>query len=164
MEKIEAVENAKAVLSSAIDWSIMRWLTEKKRVRQAADSGTEALNEAERAVKAEWSEDLLNAYAELVPPEEGDPFAESEYEYIKQLAAGVPDEIKAIARQVKEADDAATAAREAAEQTFADAESRMSTSLARQGAEKALEAYELRYRAIAAAAAARDAFNGHGGG
>ncbi|HBY58917.1 MAG TPA: hypothetical protein DEH78_03790 [Solibacterales bacterium] len=163
MDRIEAVENAKAVLSGAVEWSIMKWLTEKKRVRTAADSGTAALDEAELAVKAEWPEELNNAYAELVPPEPGDPFAESEYEYVKQMAAGLPEEIKALARQVKEADDAATAARELAEQIFSDAESKMSASLARQGAEKALEAYELRYIAIAAAKAARNAaMNGAG--
>jgi hypothetical protein len=161
VERIEAVENAKAVLAGALDWSIMRWLTEKKRVRHAADSGTAALDDAERAAKAEWSEELVNAYAELVPPAPGDPFAESEYEYVKQLAAGIPEEIKALARHVRQADELATAAREAAEQTFADAEARMSASLARQGAEKALEAYELRYQAIDAARRACTAAEAH---
>jgi hypothetical protein len=47
-----------------------------------------------------------------------------------------------------------------AEETFAQAGRRLSASLARQGAEKASEAYDLRHQAIAESEAAQRAFAG----
>jgi hypothetical protein len=157
MEKLVPVEDAKMLLSSARDWSIVRWLAEKRKVRRIADLGTSALDEAERRVKSGWSEELLNAYAELCPPGDDDPFAASEFEFIKQHANGIPESIKQWARRVKEADDKAYEARMTAERTFDDAERKLSAALARRGADEAIQAYELRYTAIAAAETARDA-------
>jgi hypothetical protein len=51
-------------------------------------------------------------------------------------------------RRVIEADDEAYNAHEVAEEMFAEAEERMSTSMARDGARKALDAYELHEAAI----------------
>ena len=59
-----------------------------------------------------------------------------------------------VAQRVRQADEAATEARLAAERTFDLAERRLSASLARRGAEEAIAAYELRYRAIDEAASA----------
>jgi len=159
MEKLIAVEEAKALLTIAKDWSILQWLAEKRKVRTIADKGTAALNAAERQVKSGWSEDLRNAYAELsVPPEDSDdPFAAAEYEFIKQQAGAIPEAIRAAAQRVKEADDIATRARMNAEKTFDDAERRLSASMARRGAEEAIEAYALHYKAIDAAVAAKNA-------
>jgi hypothetical protein len=154
MQKLAEVEEAKALLSVAREWSIVRWLTEKRKVREIADRGTAALDAAERRVKAGWSEPLTNAYAELCPPSDDDPFAASEFEFVKQQAAAVPEPIRTAAKRVKAADDVAYEARMQAERTFDEAERKLSASLARRGADEAIKAYELRYAAIDAAEAA----------
>ncbi len=157
MEKLPAVEEAKALMMIAKDWSILKWLTEKKRVRHIADTGTAALDEAEKAVKSTWSEDLKNAYAEVsASSDDDDPFAAAEREFTRQQGGGIPENIRAAALRVKQADDIATNARNSAERTFDDAERRLSASLARRGAEEAIYAYEVRYKAIEAAEAARN--------
>jgi len=157
MEKLKPVEEAKALLTVAKDWSILKWLAEKKRVRHVADTGTAALDQAEQKVKITWNEELRNAYAELCAPSaaDDDPFAAAEYEFIKQQTGAIAEAIKAAARRVKDADDQAYSARMTAEKTFDDAERRLSASLARKGAEQAIDAYELRYRAIEEAEAAQ---------
>jgi hypothetical protein len=157
MEKLAAVEEAKALMQDAKDWPIWKWLTEKPRVRATADRGTAALDEHDRAVKQTWSDDLRNAYAELEVESAGDddPFAAAEYEYVKQLAQNIGERTRLAARRVKEADDLAYEARMLAEETFAQAERRVSASLARKGAEQAIRAYDLRYKAIAESEAAQ---------
>jgi hypothetical protein len=156
MNKIASVEEAKTVLANAVDWSIFRWLAEKRRVRGIADRGTAALDAEERRIKATWPQNLTNAYAALCPPSDDDPYAAAEHEFVLQQAEGLPDDVRARAQRVKEADDEAYRARMDAERTFDDAERRMSASLARRGAELAIEAYDLRYKSLAAAEAARD--------
>jgi hypothetical protein len=159
MEKIGSVEEAKALMASGMDWSILRWLAEKRRVRGVADRGTAALDAEERRIKSEWPEELANAYAALCPPSDDDPYAAAEHEFVLQQAQNVPADIQAAARRVKEADDLATQARLAAEKMFDDAERRMSGAMARRGAELAIEAYDVRYTALAEAEAAK---NGYG--
>ena len=157
MEKLTPVEDAKALMTVAKDWSILKWLAEKKRVRHVADTGTAALDQAEQRVKSTWNEALKNAYAELCAPSatDDDPFAAAEYEFIKQQTGTISEEIKAVVRRVKDADDEAYRARMTAERTFDDAERRLSAGLARKGAEQAIGAYDLRYRAIEEAEAAQ---------
>jgi hypothetical protein len=155
MQKLQAVEEAKTLLAGAMDWSILRWLAEKKRVRTIADKGTAALDEEERRVKSTWSEELRNAYAELTPPPDDDPYAAAEFEFLRQQAATLSEEIRTIARRVKDADDIATEARLRAERTFDEAERKLSASLARRGAEEAIAAYDVRYKAIEEAEAAQ---------
>lgn len=156
MDKLKAVEDAKALMEQGKEWSIVKWLAEKRHARRVADEGTAALDRAEREVKSTWSEALRNAYASLTPPSlEDDPFAAAEWEFTKQQAEGLPEEIVEIARRVKEADDISTQARLRAEKTFDEAERKLSARLSRLGAEQAIEAYELRYKAIEAAEAAR---------
>jgi hypothetical protein len=138
MRRLVAVEEAKALLTEAIDWSIWRWMTEKGRVREVADRGTASLDEAAEATKASWSSDLKKAYRNL---EEGQNHR-------------VDPKIKAAAQRVKEANDEAYRARMDAEQTFDEAERRLSASMAREGARKALLAYDLREKAIRKAEAA----------
>ena len=65
MRKLVQVEDAKSLLEVAKDWGVWRWLTEKKRVRQTADTAWEAFDELEKDVKSGWSDDLQKAYAEL---------------------------------------------------------------------------------------------------
>jgi len=156
MKKLVAVEDAKKLLTEAQDWSLWRWLTEKGRVRQTADRGTEALDELEKQVKAAWSEDLQRAYDELLAQAALDHNARAkrQYEKAKQAAQAVAAPVKQAAARVKEADDAATHARDEAERIFDEAERRLSTSMAKEGARMAIEAYDLREKAIRKAEAA----------
>jgi hypothetical protein len=159
METLPEVEQAKKLMSEAKEWSIWRWLSEKSRVREMADKGTAAQDRKEKEVKARWSEELKNAYAELTvaPGDDDDPFAAAEHEFLKQGAQALPEHIRAAAQRVKEADDAAQRARITAEETFDRAERRLSAGIARQGAEEAIAAYDLRYAAIREAEAAQSA-------
>jgi hypothetical protein len=84
------------------EWGVWKWLTEKRRVREAADRATEALREA------------------------------------REKAGG--RRTAADAEAQKATDDA--------EVMFAEAERKMSASLAREAAKKALESYDLREKAI----------------
>jgi hypothetical protein len=142
MQKVALVEETKQLFRDAQGWSIWRWLTEKRRVRGAADAATEALEKAEKKVKAGWSNELKQAYKELRA-------------HSRNGASGAAgDQIHAAVKRVKEADDEAYAARMKAEETFDLAERRLSTSMAKEGALQAIEAYELRERAIRRAEAA----------
>ncbi len=150
MQKLAAVEEARRVLNAGRDWSIWRWLVEKHRVRTAADAGTAALDELEKKVKSGWSNELRRAYRELQAAAalNGNAKARREYEKARAEAGGIDAAIKAAAARVKQADDVAYEARMDAEAMFAEAERRLSGSLARQAAERALEAYDLREKAI----------------
>ena len=150
MQKLIPVEEARALMNEAKDWSVWRWLTERRRVREAADRATAALNEAERKVKASWSDDLKKAYreAELEASVNGNPRVKRQYEKAKEEAQGVDPEIKVAARKVKQADDEAEDTRLDAEATFDEAERRLSAAMAREGAQKAIDTYDLHERAI----------------
>jgi hypothetical protein len=150
MQKLIAVEDARALMNVAKDWGVWRWLMEKKRVRATADRATEALDEAEKKVKAVWSDDLQKAYHELeaLAAVDGDAKSKREYEKAKLAAKDVDPEIKTAIERVKDADDIAYDARWDAEDIFDEAEKQLSASRARQGAEKALESWDLREAAI----------------
>lgn len=148
MRKLIAVEQARRVLNEGKEWSIWRWLFEKKRVRTIADAGTAALDELEKEVKAGWSDDLKKAYRELQAA------AGRRREKAKEDAKNVDPALKLAAQRVKEADDIAYQARMDAEATFDLAEKRLSGSMAREGAEKAIHAYDVREKAIRKAEAA----------
>ncbi len=142
MQKLHLVEETKALFREAQAWSIWRWLTEKRRMRAAADTATEALEKLEKKIKAGWNEELKQMYREL-------------RSHSRNGASATPDSpLRAAVKKVKEADDAAYAARMDAEETFDRAERRLSTSMAKQGALKAIAAYELREKAIRRAGAA----------
>jgi hypothetical protein len=150
MQKLPLVEEAKALMHVASDWSIWHWLTDKKRVRRTADAGTEALNELEKQVKAGWSDDLKLAYHELEAQEafDANPRLKRQFEKAEEAAKGIDPEIKLAIRKVREADNIAYNARMDAEDTFDEAERKLSASLAREGAFKAIEAYDLREKSI----------------
>ncbi len=150
MHKLVPVEEAKALLNAAKDWGVWKWLTEKKKVREAADRAWEALEEAEKAVKASWSDDLKKSYQELVAEAAlvDNPRAKRQYEKAKEEAREVDPKVKAVARRLRQADDEAYRARMTAEDTFAEAEKRMSTGMARDGARQAIEAWEMREKVI----------------
>jgi hypothetical protein len=154
MRKLPAVEDARAIMTEAMDWSVWRWLLEKSRVREVADRATAALDRADKRAKAAWSEELKNAYSELVNGDarlKGNPDGGTT---VREDCDSVRPEIRLTAKRIKQADDQAERARLDAEDTFDEAERQMNTSLAREGACKALRTYDLREKAIAKSEAA----------
>jgi len=149
MKKLPAVEEARAVMIQGIEWGVWKWLTEKKRVRAIADVARAALDELEMNVKLTWSDDLKIAYNQLVSAD-GEPKRTRRKSNTSAARQGNGADLKALAlvAKVKQADDAAYDAHEDAEDMFAEAERKMSTGLAREGAKKALEAYDLHEAAI----------------
>lgn len=139
MEKIREVETAKDLMTEAMRWSVMRWLTEKKRVRTAADAANAALDHRNAAVKASWPDRLKKAYSALVAGVNGGK--------MKAESARSADLLCSV-RNVRSADEEARKAREVAEKTFDDAEKRLSTSLAREGCRMAIDSWELHEKAI----------------
>jgi hypothetical protein len=163
MHKLIPVEEATALMEQGKNWSIWRWLLHKSKVRAAADRAVDALTEAERKVKASWSDDLKKAYREFEAQQalETNPRAKPRYEKAKQEAKNVDPQIKQAVQKVKEADDEAETARLDAEDTFAEGERQLSADMARQGAHKAIYSWELRMKAIRKAEAlARKAESG----
>lgn len=150
MQKLILVEEAKALMNEGKDWGVWRWLLEKGRVRAAADQANDALADLEKKVKASWNDDLKKAYRELEAQASVDsnPRAKHRYEKAREEAKNVDPEIKLAVQRVKEADDRAYNAHVDAEQTFDDAERRLSASMAREGAQKAIDSWELREKAI----------------
>ena len=151
MKKIPAVEEARAIMTQGLDWGVWKWLTEKKRVRAIADVARAALDDQEMKVKLTWSDDYKLAYNQLVS-ENGDAKqarGKAKSKAAKAAPGGKIDpKVFAAVTKVKEADDDAYNAHEDAEDMFADAEKKMSTSGAREGARMALEAYDKHEAAI----------------
>jgi multidrug resistance efflux pump len=150
MQKLIQVEEARALMNEAKDWGLWQWLWEKRRVRATADRAVDALTEAEKKVKAGWNNDLKKAYRELeaLASLNGNLKSKRLYEKAKDEARDIDAEIKRAAQRVKEADDAAYNARMDAEDTFDEAERRLDTDMAREGAQKALDSWDLREKAI----------------
>ncbi len=128
MEKLPEVENAKALMQEAKNWSVMKWLREKKRVRAAADQANAALDNLRQKIQGRWPEDLQSSYKTKPGT---------------QLAHNKSDSRLNKLNHVWEADQQAAQARELAEKTFDDAEKQLSTRLAREGCEKAVRSWEL---------------------
>ncbi len=151
MKKISAVEEARAIMTEGIEWGVWKWLMEKKRVRAVADEARAALDDCEMKVKLTWSSDYKLAYNQLVS-ENGNGNSKRPRKPSKnngQAAGKITDpKMLAAVKRIAEADDDAYNAHEDAEDIFADAERKMSTALAREGARKALEAYDLHEAAI----------------
>jgi len=151
MRKLIQVEDAKSLLETAKEWGVWKWLTEKTRVRQTADTAWEAFDELEKEVKSAWSGDLQKAYAELAAEaalSEGGAPAKRKYEKSRKEAADIDPKIKGAARRLKDGDDEAHRLRMEAERMFDEAEKRMSTSMAREASQVAIEAYNLREKAV----------------
>lgn len=150
MHKLAVVEEAKTLMTEAKDWGVWHWLTEKRRVRAAADQANEALGELEKEVKAGWDDDLKKAYREREAQASvnGNSRARRQYEKAKEEASHVDPEIKLAVERVMELDDTAEQTRLDAEATFDEAERRMSAGMAREGAQKAIDAWVLREKAI----------------
>ena len=149
MKILPEVEDAKALMIEATDWSLFRWLFEKRRVRETADQGNAALDKLNKAVKSRWNSDVKAAYRELASKAGGAGGRQT-----GEAASPVTDpHIRLYANKVKQADDAARRARMDAEETFDEAERLLNTDLAREGCQKAIHQWELDEKAIRAAEA-----------
>jgi hypothetical protein len=134
VRKLPEVEEAKALMTAALEWSVMKWLKEKKRVRKAADRANDALDQLSKETKLLWSDELRAAYGALVQNTGSG----------NQPDAELPNTVK----QVKRADDESFRAHLDAENTFDEAERQLSTSMAREGCRKAIYSWELHEKAI----------------
>jgi hypothetical protein len=150
MQKLIAVEEAKALMNVAKDWSVWRWLLEKGRVRASADKANEALDDLEKKVKTAWGEDLKKAYHELEAQASlaSNPGTKRRYAKAREEAQNINSQVKLAVQRVKQADDEAEKAHLEAEETFDEAERQLSASVAREGAQKAIDSWELREKAI----------------
>lgn len=135
MEKLLEVETARALMTEAMTWSVMRWLREKKRVRKTADQANAALDQLSEATRQAWPDRIKTIYEALVA-QKRPPLPVSNQEAML------------IAKKLKESDDEAYRARMDAEETFDKAEKQLSTSLAREGCRKAIQSWDLHEKAI----------------
>jgi hypothetical protein len=144
--EIHEVESAKALMTEAMTWSVMKWLREKKRVRTTADQANAVLDDLSEKVRGLWPFSLRDQYERL----------RSESANCKAGPIGkhsspngtVSAQVLSDALALKDADDSAHRARLDAEATFDEAEKRLSTALAREGCRKAIRAWELHEQAI----------------
>ena len=127
MRKLPAVEEAKSLFNEAKDWGMWRWLIEKRRARTTADAAWAALDEYEQKVKDGWSEDLQKAY---------------------RGGRNIDPDLKETVKRLKEAEEEADRVHQEAEDIFAEADRRLSTSMACEGAQRAIEAWEMRESVI----------------
>jgi hypothetical protein len=126
--KLAEVEEARAVMTDAIDWSVVKWLREKKKVRKIADCANALLDRRLEDIRSRWHAELLAAYRDGGGAEAG--------------AVGVS------ARKLRQADERARRARMDAEATFDEAEKQLSTALAREGCRKAIHSWDLYEKAV----------------
>jgi len=138
MHKLVPVEEAKELFEEAKGWPVWRWLLEKKRARTTADAAWEALEEQQEKVKSGWAEEWRLAYRSLSnngrskPPKQDTPGAE----------------LQAALERLWAADQEAQEARDRAEAQFDEADRRLSTAMAREGSQMAIDAWELREKFI----------------
>jgi len=128
----------------AMEWSVFKWLFEKRRVRETADQANAALDELNQAVKARWRSDVKAAYKELAA-KEGGAAPRRQGEPASQV---IDPQVRLFVKKVKAADDAAYRARMDAEDTFDEAERQLNTNLAREGCQKAIHQWGLDEKAI----------------
>jgi hypothetical protein len=144
MKTLPEVETAKQLMNEATTWSVMRWLREKKRVRKTADRANAALDRVSEELRQRWPGDIKAAHQTL-----GTNSSRSNANGRPGQKTPVKDSTEfVVARKLKDSEDEAYRARMAAEKTFDDAEKRLSTSLAREGCQKAILSWELHERAI----------------
>jgi len=144
VNNLPEVESAKALMTEAMSWSVMKWLREKKRVRRTADNANAILDKLSESTKAQWNEDLRAAYEKLAQADE----LPATNRRGKQISSTADHQVVALAKRLKDADDTAKRARMDAEKTFDDAERQLSTSLAREGCRKAIYGWDLHEKAI----------------
>ncbi len=149
MRKLAAVEDARAIMKEGMEWGVWKWLMEKKRVRAIADEARAAFDDLEMKVKETWDNEYKIAYNQLVTendrPRRGRKQAKDKK---KNNSQNADPKILAAVKRIQEADEEAYNAHEDAEDAFAEAERKMSTSMAREAARMALVAYDRHEEAI----------------
>jgi hypothetical protein len=130
MDTLKEVAEARSLMTEAQEWSVMKWLSEKKQVRKIADRANATLDRVEKELHDGWDPELAAAY-------EG-----------KNGEHKISGEVERLASAIRQAHDAALSARAEAEATFDKAERRLSTSLAREGCVKAIAGWDLHEEAI----------------
>lgn len=153
MRKLTEVRQAKELMSDAIDWSVFKWMFEKPRVREAADLANDALDHLEQTIKANWCDELRTAYRE-VSAESGKTTQRTQKG--RQAPQPVDPQIRLLAEEIREADEAARRARIDAEEIFDEAEKYLNITLAREGCQKAIHSWELHEKAIRRAESAME--------
>ncbi len=141
MDRIAEVESAKKLMNEAISWSVMKWMSEKKRVRKVADQANAVLDEKNRSIKAGWDAAFRSMYESLNGSAN------------HGTKNGCDASILQALKKVRQADEEAYRARMDAELTFDKAEKLLSTALAREGCKKAILSWELHEKAIVKAEA-----------
>jgi len=138
MQTLAPVETAKTLFEEAKDWPVWRWLLEKRRARTTADAAWEALEAQEEKVKNRWAEEWRQAYRGLSAKGRPKPGRNGSLD---------PELLEALER-LQKADVEAQEARDAAEAQFDEADRRLSAAMAREGAQMAIDAWELREKVI----------------
>jgi len=138
MKKIPEVEEAKEIMTAAQEWGVFRWLTEKRKVRLAADNCNDALARAEKRVIESWPDEMRAAYDELGAVANGK----------RRRGKKIDADILETVRKIKDALDDAERVRLDAEDIFDRADRALSTSMAKEGTARAIEAWEMREKAI----------------
>jgi hypothetical protein len=152
MRKLVEVQEAKALMHEAMDWSVFKWLLERSRVRETADQAKAALDASEQAVKARWSSGIKAAYKMTANVAKAPRNDQADLKPEQSLNPA----ILALVESVVVADDAAEHAGIDAEDTFDQAERSLSVTMARDGCRKAIHAWALREKAIRKAEAVAD--------
>jgi hypothetical protein len=145
MRRLAEVEDAKALMTEATSWSVVKWLREKKKVRKAADKANAVLDRLNKETKDAWSDDLRQAYTALAA---GPANPRGRHAEAKPSPLNIDPQVISFLKRIKEADDEAYRARMDAEDTFDEAEKELSTSMAREGCRKAILSWELHEKAI----------------
>jgi hypothetical protein len=138
MHKLAPVEEAKSLFRDATGWSLWRWLLEKKRARSTADAAWEALEACEEKVRTGWPDEWRQAYRDLSANGRSKP----------RRHAVLEPELRVALERLHEADREAGQARDAAEAQFDEADRRLSTQMACDGAQMAIDAWEMREKVI----------------
>jgi len=144
MLNLKEVENAKALMREAFNWSVVKWLAEKKKVRKAADIANATLDALDKEVKAAWNNELKAAYDGISPSGSSPENGRKSKEKVKNISP----EIQLLAKALKQADEEAYRVHMDAEDTFDLAEKKLSTAMAREGTRKAIDSWEVREKAI----------------
>ena len=145
MRKLPEVQEAKELMTEAMDWSTFKWMYEKPRVRKTADRANAALDRLNRREKARWSDEVKATYKSLSAKTAR---ASQRQENDPQQPESGDSQLRFLVEKVKEADVAAHHARLDAEKAFDEAERRLSTTMAREGCRKAIHSWELHEKAI----------------
>ena len=64
MRKVPEVEEARAVMTEAMAWSVFTWPLRKSEVRATADRANAAVDRLKRATRSRWSSEIRLAYKE----------------------------------------------------------------------------------------------------